>query len=156
MSPFTLFHIDMATLNIQSPAFAHNGYIPAKYTCDGAGVNPPLTFSDIPEKAQTLVLIIEDPDAPHGTFDHWLLWNIAPTNAIDENSAPGEQGLNSRQQSGYTGPCPPQGVHHYHFKLFALDLTLDLPGGVDKHTLLKAMDGHVIGTGELIGLYKRQ
>ena len=156
MSPFTLFHIDTATLNIQSPAFTHNGYIPAKYTCDGTGVNPPLTLGDIPEKARTLALIIEDPDAPHGTFDHWLIWNIAPTKTIDENSAPGDEGLNSTQKNGYTGPCPPQGAHHYHFRLFALDTILDLPGGVDKHTLLKAMDGHVIGTGELIGLYKRQ
>jgi len=155
MSPLTLFHIDTTTLTVTSPAFTHNGYIPVKYTCDGDGINPPLAVNDLPEKTVSLALIVDDPDAPHGTFDHWLLWNIAPTNAIDENSAPGEQGQNGRKQNGYTGPCPPKGTHHYHFQFFALDALLDLPAGADKHTLLKAMEGHVIGTGVLIGLYKR-
>ncbi len=144
------------TLLITSSAFAANQYIPKKYSCEGSGVNPPLAIGNIPEGAKSLALIVDDPDAPMGTFDHWLAWNIAPVGSIAEHSVPGVQGLNGRGQSGYTGPCPPdEKPHRYFFKVYALDAQLSLPPNADKATLQHAMKGHVLAEGELIGLYKK-
>ncbi|HYG50630.1 MAG TPA: YbhB/YbcL family Raf kinase inhibitor-like protein [Flavobacteriales bacterium] len=143
-----------STLNVKSPAFSTNEYIPAKYTCDGANINPSLTIENIPKNTVSLALVMEDPDAPYGTFDHWIMWNIPVTNTIEEDSAPGVQGKNSENKHAYSGPCPPSGVHHYHFRLFALNCKLNLPNGTDKKMLLKAMDNHVLAHGELVGLYK--
>jgi Raf kinase inhibitor-like YbhB/YbcL family protein len=98
---------------------------------------------------------MEDPDAVHGTFDHWVMWNIAPTETINENSAPGLQGRNSAGNNCYTGPCPPHGLHHYNFKVFALDRMLGLEAGASKTKVLQTMEGHVIASGVLMGLYKK-
>ncbi|MFL5753255.1 MAG: YbhB/YbcL family Raf kinase inhibitor-like protein [Bacteroidia bacterium] len=159
MNPLTSLFMAIVvnkTLTVKSPAFVNNGHIPAKYTCDNAGINPPLTIGGVPEEAQSLVLIVDDPDAPGKTFDHWLMWNIPVTGKIEENSAPGVQGRNSRKENKYMGPCPPRGIHHYHFRMYALDVMLEISPDSDKEDLLKAMDGHIVASGELIGLYAKQ
>jgi Raf kinase inhibitor-like YbhB/YbcL family protein len=142
-------------LIISSPAFGSDGYIPAKYTCEGENINPPLEVSGAPEEAETLVLIMEDPDVQQGVFDHWIVWNIQPLKMIAENSIPGVQGRNSFGSTQYEGPCPPSGTHRYYFKLYALDTTLDLPEGSKKIQLLEAMKGHILAINELIGRYKK-
>lgn len=138
-----------------SSAFEHEGVIPTIYTCDGEGINPPLRISGIPEEAETLVLIMEDPDAPNGTYDHWLLWNISPKNFIPENSIPGTGGTNSAGKTGYQGPCPPAGFHRYYFYVYALDATLNLQAGADKHALEEAIKTHILAKGSLMGRYQR-
>src|ERR1700756_2787384 len=140
------------TLNISSPAFTNNGTIPVKYTCSGAGDSSELNIKNIPSEAKTLALIMDDPDAPNGTFVHWVMWNIPVKDKIQENGTPGAQGKNGKSDNKYTPPCPPSGKHHYHFKVYALDTRLDLPTSTDKTSLLKAMEGHIIAEGELIGL----
>lgn len=144
-------------MKITSTVFENNGNIPAKYTCDGEGINPPLSFNEVPALAQSLVLISDDPDAPSGTFVHWTVWNIDPkATGITENSVPAgaTQGITSYGEEKYGSPCPPSGVHHYHFKLYALDTKLYLPS-VRADSLEKAMVGHIIDQTELIGLYSR-
>lgn len=143
------------TLTIKSSAFGANEMIPSKYTCTGENINPELSITGIPSGAESLALIMDDPDAPNGDFVHWVMWNIPVQNEIAENSAPGVQGTNGRGDVGYTGPCPPSGTHHYHFKVYALDANLDLPASTDKQRLLKAMEGHILEKGELIGLFKK-
>jgi Raf kinase inhibitor-like YbhB/YbcL family protein len=144
------------TLTIKSSAFANNDFIPSKYTCDGSNINPELTIKDIPPDAKSLALVIDDPDAPKGTFDHWVMWNIPVKEKIEENTSPGAQGKNGKGENRYTGPCPPSGTHHYHFKVYALDTKFDLPVSTDKQALLKAMEGHILASGELIGVYKNK
>lgn len=151
----TLASFTAKKMTIESFAFEHNGRIPDKYTCDGKNISPELTIKGIPKEARSLVLIIDDPDATNGTFDHWVMWNIPVQNKIGEDSAPGVQGKNGKGENKYTGPCPPKGVHHYHFKLYALDMMLDLPEGSDKKTVMKAMEGHLLERAELIGLFER-
>lgn len=147
-------------MNITSTAFQHNGNISSKYTCDGENVNPPLTFSEIPKEAKSLVLIVDDPDAVGGkTFLHWLLYNIPPaTMQIMENSIPesSSQGLTHFGKAGYGGPCPPSGTHRYFFKLFAIDTVLDLPDGASREEVEEKMKDHIIASAEMIGLYKRR
>ncbi len=143
------------TLSIKSPAFGHNDFIPSKYSCDGDNINPEIHIGNLPEDTESLVLIMDDPDAPHGTYDHWLMWNIPPTDKISENSTPGVEGNNSAMRTKYTGPCPPGGLHHYHFKIFALDSKLNLRRGSNKDSLISAMDGHIKAYGKLIGLYRK-
>lgn len=143
------------TLTVKSPAFENEDLIPSKYTCEGANINPEINIKGLSSGARSLVLIMDDPDAPSGTFDHWIMWNIPVKDKIEENSSPGAQGKNGKNENKYTGPCPPSGTHHYHFKVYALDTKLDLPVSTDKERLLKAMEGHIIDSGELIGLYKR-
>lgn len=127
-----------------------------KYSCDGANVNPPLTIEGVPEETKTLVLIVDDPDAPAGTFNHWLVWNIPPTTRkIDENTVPGTEGLSTSRKHAYGGPCPPYGTHRYIFKVYALDTQLDLKSNSTKRDVEKAMKGHVLAEGELMGLYSR-
>src|SRR5579859_6103281 len=107
------------TLDVTSPAFVQGGIIPEKYTCEGKNISPSLTVKKIPEKTQAIVLIVEDPDASNGTFDHWLVWDIPVSGQslmIGENNAPGTQGSNGEGKNIYQGPCPPIGIHHYHFK----------------------------------------
>lgn len=146
----------MVDLVVKSPAFESNKQIPKKYSCDGEEVNPPLTVDGIPTAAKTLALVVDDPDAPRGTFDHWVVYNISPTTKIGENSVPGMQGVNSASQHGYIGMCPPSGTHRYFFKVYALDTKLDLkPENTRKKDLEKAMQGHILAKGELIGLYNR-
>ena len=142
-------------LIISSSAFENEGKIPSKYTCDGEGINPPLQIDQIPEGTKTLALIVEDPDAPGRTFDHWLVWNIPLTNSIKENSNPGINGTNSGGKTGYYSPCPPSGYHRYYFRVFALDRSLDLKAGENKTTLKTAMEPHILAKGSLMGRYKR-
>ncbi|MET0394849.1 MAG: YbhB/YbcL family Raf kinase inhibitor-like protein [Chitinophagaceae bacterium] len=142
-------------LKLQSVAFSHNGSIPRLYTCEGEDINPPLEIGNVPEQAKTLALIMEDPDAPHGTFDHWLVWNIFPNEVISELSVPGVSGTNSFGRTGYGGPCPPAGTHRYYLRAYALDTELTLPFGSDKKSLLRAMEGHILASGELMGTYTK-
>mgnify|MGYP005842557625 CR=1 FL=1 len=146
----------MEKLSVKSPAFENNQLIPAKYTCDGDDVNPPLAIEGIPEGTKTLALIVDDPDCPTGTWDHWVVWNIpATTNKIAENTVPGTEGMNDFRRRSYGGPCPPSGTHRYFFKVYALDTKLDLSPTSRKSDLEKAMQGHVLAKGELVGLYRR-
>lgn len=149
----------MATGNtnmvIRSVAFSEGGSIPVKYSCEGENVNPPLTVEEIPDDTASLALILEDPDAPNGTFDHWLVWNIPPNEPIVENSIPGTGGKNGRGETSYIGPCPPKGRHRYLFKIFALNAFLDLAAGADKKQLETAMDGHILASAHLMAYYKK-
>ncbi len=153
-------------MKIESTAFKNNGNIPKIYTCDGIGVNPPLTFSDIPENTKSLVLIMDDPDIPESAkqsygidvWDHWIIFNMSPgTKVIAENSIPkGVIGKGTRGINKYTPPCPPDREHRYFFKLYALDTILPLDANVTKQEILKAMQGHILDEAELIGLYERK
>jgi Raf kinase inhibitor-like YbhB/YbcL family protein len=145
----------MEKLTITSSVFKNKGVIPAKYTCDGEDVNPPLSFEGVPEGTESLVLIVDDPDAPMGTWDHWVVWNIPPVEKMEENSIPGTEGLNDFGKHSYGGPCPPSGTHRYFFKVYALDTKLDLPSNSRKRNVEKAMEGHILAKGEIIGLYSR-
>jgi Raf kinase inhibitor-like YbhB/YbcL family protein len=142
-------------LIISSPAFKNEGDIPSKYTCEGQNINPPLNIEGIPEEATSLVLVVEDPDAPRGTFDHWLVWNIEPTSAIGENTSPGISGKNSGAKTGYYGPCPPSGSHRYYFNVYALNRNIDLPAGSDRKALQEAMQSYIIAKGGIMGRYKK-
>ncbi|HEY0029883.1 MAG TPA: YbhB/YbcL family Raf kinase inhibitor-like protein [Bacteroidia bacterium] len=142
------------TLIIKSKAFEEKGVIPARYTCDAENMNPPISIERIPAGTKSLAIIVDDPDAPKGTFDHWLIWNIEPTDSIPENAAPGIEGKNSFGTINYEGPCPPSGKpHRYFFKVYALDALLDVKEGADKKTLEAAISKHIIAKGEIIGLY---
>jgi len=150
--------LSAAGLTITSTAFQNNGEIPAKYTCDGAGMNPALQFSGIPARTKSLALVVQDPDVPKnlkadGLFDHWVLWGLASTSkGIAEGE--GKGGVNETGSSGYFGPCPPDREHRYFFRLYALDTTLTGKYSSVKD-LEKAMQGHIIEQAELIGRYKR-
>lgn len=144
------------TLIISSPSFKPNGQIPSKYTCEGEGINPPLTITNIPQGTKSMALIVDDPDAPGKTFDHWIVWDIQPGENIKENSVPGIQGRNSAGKNNYTGPCPPSGTHRYFFKLYALDTMMDIAAGASKNIVEKAMENHILAAGEIIGLYEKQ
>ncbi|OGH37399.1 MAG: phosphatidylethanolamine-binding protein [Candidatus Levybacteria bacterium RIFCSPLOWO2_01_FULL_38_21] len=144
-------------MKITSSAFKYNSKIPSKYTCDDKNINPPLEFSDIPRETKSLVLIIDDPDAPSKTWVHWVIYNIDPSvTKIEENSVPkGLLGRTDFGKEGYGGPCPPSGTHRYFFKLYALDTILDAPNGLTKQQVLEKTRDRVIEEAELIGLYKR-
>ncbi len=146
----------MANLVVKSRAFESGKPIPLKYSCDGQEVNPPLMVQGIPAETKTLALVIDDPDAHAGTFDHWVVFNIQPKSEIAENSVPGTEGVNSARQHGYVGMCPPGGMHRYFFKVYALDMHLDLkPQSATKNELERAMQGHILAKGELVGTYSR-
>lgn len=147
---------DKATLTISSAAFKHEEYIPRKYTCEGENINPPVTIQGLPKETVSLALIVEDPDAPGGIFDHWIIWNIQPTETIGENSLPGSTAKNSKGEYRYMGPCPPSGTHRYFFKVYALDSLLDLNDDVDKQMIEQEMHDHVLAYGEMMGLYKKE
>jgi Raf kinase inhibitor-like YbhB/YbcL family protein len=142
-------------LIVKSSAFENKKRIPTKYTCDGDDVNPPLTIKGASKETKSLVLIIDDPDATIGMWNHWLVWNIPPTHKIKENSIPGTQGVNTAGKRAYGGPCPPSGTHRYFFKVYALDIKLNLNPNSRKEDLEKAMQGHILAEGELLGLYRR-
>lgn len=143
-------------LKITSKVFENNSFIPRKYTCDGEDINPPLEIEGIPKDAKSLALIVDDPDAPMGTWIHWVVWNIPVKEKIDGNSVPGTEGMNGFRKHSYGGPCPPSGTHRYFFKIYALDTKLDLDSNSRKVDLEKAMEGHVLAKGELAGLYSRE
>ncbi len=152
------------TFEITSAAFAHKESIPVKYSCDGEDISPPLGWGDPPEGTRSLALICDDPDAPVGTWVHWVLYNLpVETRSLPEAVPPdadladgSRHGQNSWRQLGYGGPCPPSGTHRYFFKLYALDTNLDLASGASKAQLLEAMEGHIQGQAELMGTYSRQ
>jgi Raf kinase inhibitor-like YbhB/YbcL family protein len=147
----------MKELTVKSAVFEANKEIPQKYSCNGDGTNPPITIEGTPKETKSLVLVMDDPDAPSGTFDHWVVWNIPPSmNKIAEDTAPGIEGLNGMRQHGYTGPCPPSGTHHYFFKVYALDTELDLGKNSVKRDVEKAMQGHILARGQLIGLFSKK
>jgi Raf kinase inhibitor-like YbhB/YbcL family protein len=150
-------------MNITSPAFQENGMIPSKYTCDGADVSPPLAWSSLPEGTKSITLICDDPDAPMGTWVHWVFYDLPPSvlslpEGVETVEAPkigGKQGITDFRRIGYGGPCPPGGTHRYFFKLYALDTVPDLQAGVNKKQLLRAMKGHILAEARLMGRYKR-
>ncbi len=146
-------------MEILSPAFKNNTSIPSLYTCDGVGVNPPLKFGGVPDTARSLVLIVDDPDAPRGTWTHWIVWNMSPmTTEIAENSVSNGaiEGITSYGKPGWGVPCPPSGTHRYFFKLYALDIILSLGSSVEAVALEQAMVGHIIESAEIVGLYSRK
>jgi Raf kinase inhibitor-like YbhB/YbcL family protein len=146
-------------MQITSAAFEHDGMLPSSITCDGQGTSPPLSIHGVPQGARSLTLIVDDPDAPSGTFVHWVLWSIpAVDQDLREDSSPAgaEEGLNSLGKTGYVPPCPPSGTHHYRFRLSALDTVLTIASPPSAAALERAMEGHVIATAELVGLYRRR
>ncbi len=146
------------SIQLSSTSFTQNGVIPKQYTCDGADTSPQLSWRELPDNTKSLVLFMEDPDAPMGTFIHWVLFNIpASINELIEGAkGVGVEGMNDFRRMGYGGPCPPRGSNHrYYFKLFALDTLLSLKGGVKKTDVEKAMQGHILGQGEIMGRYGR-
>jgi len=148
---------------ITSSAFSEGDMIPRQYTCDGEDISPPLAWTGIPEGTKSLALICDDPDAPVGTWVHWVLFSIpsstgdlparVPPKEILENGA--KHGTNDFRKLGYGGPCPPGGTHRYYFKLYALDAEIPAEVGITKAQLLKQMKGHILAEGQLMGRYKR-
>lgn len=149
----------MMELKLSSVAFQEGKNIPARYTCDGQNISPPLEWTGVPEATQSLVLIADDPDAPAGTWVHWVLYNIeAGLTGLKEGvTGVGVDGTNGFRKTGYGGPCPPKGkAHRYFFKLYALDISLDLKPGAGKADVEKAMRDHILAQGQLMGVYSRQ
>lgn len=145
-------------MQFHSAAFAHGERIPTRYTCDGEDRSPPLAWGDLPAGTQSLALIMDDPDAPMGTWVHWVLYDIPPEgDGLPEGvRGVGVEGTNSWRRTGYGGPCPPPGKpHRYFFKLYALDTRLNLPPGATKAQLERAMQGHILAQGEWMGTYSR-
>lgn len=145
-------------MKILSSAFENNSTIPSEYTCDGSDISPPLVISDIPKETKTMAIIMDDPDAPMGVFTHWVVWNIPPDKT---QFAKGErmsfpQGKTSSGMKSYIGPCPPSGIHRYFFKIYALDIVLNLKEGSSKNDLEKAMAKHILAEAHLIGRYSRR
>ena len=145
-------------MKITSTAFEDDGMIPSEYTCDGSDKSPPLTISEVPKEAKSLAIIMDDPDAPMGTFTHWVVWNISPQKT---QFAKGEkisfpQGKTSFGSKSYGGPCPPGGTHRYFFKLYALDIILNIKEGSSKDDLEIAMSGHFLAEKSLMGKYSRK
>jgi Raf kinase inhibitor-like YbhB/YbcL family protein len=143
-------------LTVSSSSFTANGAIPSKYSCEGRDVNPPLSVSGAPAGTKSLALILHDPDAPMaGGFTHWVMWNLDVSGNIPEDFKGAEQGMNSAKSHSYKGMCPPSGTHHYHFKVYALDTKLSIDKHTDKAGLEKAMQGHILAEGDLVGTYAK-
>jgi Raf kinase inhibitor-like YbhB/YbcL family protein len=151
------------TMEIKSSVFKQEDMIPAKYTCDGQNISPPLTWSGAPAETKSFALICDDPDAPAGTWVHWVIYDIPITVQVlpenvsraEEVKGIGKNGKNTSRRYGYDGPCPPGGTHRYYFKLYALDTMLNIDTGLSKEGLLKAMKGHVLAEAQVMGRYKR-
>jgi Raf kinase inhibitor-like YbhB/YbcL family protein len=151
-------------MQLQCPALLENNEVPTRYTCDGDNISPPLTWSDPPNGTRTFALIVEDPDAPDTVFTHWLVYDMPverqqlPEGVDGHPELPGggTQGQNDFGKTGFGGPCPPQGMHRYVFRLFALDQTLEMAPGASKADLLNLMAGHVLETAEITSVYTRQ
>jgi len=149
-----------SVFTVTSPAFANNGMIPSKYSCEGRQVSPPLHLANIPKGTEFIAIIVHDPDAPFSSgFTHWLVWNI-PTKTrtemdIPENFSGGEQGMNSSQKRGYAGMCPPSGTHHYHFYVYAQKVKVEAGQKADKANLETRLEGHIAARAELVGLYQK-
>jgi len=150
-------------ITITSTAFSEGSMIPQNYACDGEDISPPLAWSGVPDGTKSLALICDDPDAPMGTWVHWVLFNVSahimelPANILPEkiiqNGA--KHGINDFRKFGYGGPCPPGGTHRYYFKLYALDTEINVEAGINKAQLLQAMEGHILAEGQLMGRYSR-
>jgi len=151
---FVKIEVSLA-MKITSPEFKNSQFIPAKFTCQGKGVNPGLIIEGIPEQAKSLALIMNDPDALSGDFVHWVLYDIPVTSRIDENTIPGKQGINSLGRLAYVSPCPPTGAHRYFFKIYALDKMLNYDEGLSKLELESEISAHLLDKAELIGLYQK-
>ena len=151
-------------IKLESTAFTEGGIMPVKYTGEGENISPQLEWSGVPENTKSIAIICDDPDAPIGTWVHWVIFNISPNEKILREAIPAEktlssgaiQGINSSRKIGYEGPYPPSGTHRYFFKVYALDAMLNLKPGVTKADLLKAMEGRILGQGELMGRYSRK
>ncbi|MGO9386869.1 MAG: YbhB/YbcL family Raf kinase inhibitor-like protein [Methanobacterium sp.] len=150
-------------IKIKSKVFEDGEPIPTKYTCSGVDVSPPLEWTSIPEDTESIGIICEDPDAPGGTWSHWIIFNLpADTMSLSEHIMSREimdngaiQGLNDFGKVGYAGPCPPKGTHHYYYKIYALDVKLDLPPRTSRKTFLETINGHIIDQGQIMGTYTR-
>jgi len=150
-------------IQLTSSGFKNGQAIPRQYTCDGIDISPPFEWTGVPRSAKTIALIADDPDAPSGTFVHWVLYNLPAANiGLVENLPPTEdlkggglQGKNGFEKIGYGGPCPPSGTHRYFFKIYALDAELPLKGGATKAEVEKAIQGHIVAQGQLMGTYRR-
>jgi len=144
-------------LTITSSAFTDGGAIPPKYGCSGESISPPLAISGVPGGAKTLALIVTDPDAPGGTFTHWLAWNIPPVNtSLAAGQAPGgSEGKNGYGKNGYGPPCPPSGSHHYVFDVYGLDASLTLDPSAERGEVEKAITGHIVAQGRIVGTYSK-
>lgn len=148
-----------SAMRLTSPAFAENELIPTQYTCDGEDISPPLHIKNVPLSAQSLALILNDPDAPGGAWVHWLVWNIPPrTKEMPEGTVPSGaiEGTTSFGRTGYGGPCPPAGIHRYHFELYAVARTISLGPRADKAKLVQALSQHILAQAVFIGLYARK
>jgi Raf kinase inhibitor-like YbhB/YbcL family protein len=154
---------DKTEIKLTSAAFKEGQAIPRTYTCDGVNISPPLEWSGVPKTAKTLAIVADDPDAPAGTWVHWVIYNLPADNiglvenlpATEKLAAGGFQGQNDFEKIGYGGPCPPSGTHRYFFKIYALDIELPLKAGATKADLEKAMEGHTVAKGALMGTYSR-
>lgn len=163
MTGFLLAGISLMAFELNSAAFTAGGSIPSIYTCQGKDISPPLTWSGTPDRTKSFVLICDDPDAPIGTWVHWVYYNIPPEvsslpEGMSKKEKPEQGGISGKSSFGdfgYGGPCPPWGTHRYFFRLYALDTVLNLAPGEKKKAVLKAMEGHVLGTAELMGTYKK-
>jgi len=150
-------------IKLTSSAFEDGGMIPPKYTCDSQDISPPLSWDNVPEKTESIAIICDDPDAPMGTWVHWVLFNLPAEkrelaeNVPEDETLPDDtrQGITDFGSTGYGGPCPPSGTHRYFFKIYALDIPIDIVSIADKETLLEAMAGHILAEGQLMGKYKR-
>jgi Raf kinase inhibitor-like YbhB/YbcL family protein len=155
----------MNGITVESRAFSPMQPIPSDYTCDGADISPPLSWSNVPAAAKSIVIICDDPDAPAGTWVHWVVYDLPPADrdSLERNipksdtiAGVGTQGTNDFKRIGYNGPCPPGGTHRYFFKVYALDALLNLPAKKTKQEVEKVMKGHILAKGELIGTYTRK
>lgn len=157
MLPISGIAADASTLQISSPVVSEGATIPTQFTCSGANQSPPLSWSGVPQGTKSLALLVEDPDAPIGTFVHWVMYDIPPTsNGFKQGVADGKEGLNSMGKAAYMGPCPPPGKpHHYHFRLFALDTNLNLGANPDAEAVRDAIKGHIIQSADLVGIFGR-
>ncbi len=142
-------------MKISSEAFGSGERIPEKYTCDGQDISPPLRIDGLPDGTESVALIVDDPDAPMGTWTHWVVWGMEGGD-IEEDSVPGKQGLNDFKKTDYGGPCPPSGEHRYFFRAYALDMGLDLDEGASREEVEEAMEGHILEEAELMGVYSRR
>jgi Raf kinase inhibitor-like YbhB/YbcL family protein len=148
----------MSDFALESSAFEHAKPIPARHTCEGEDLSPPLRWTNVPDGTRSLALIVDDPDAPSGVFTHWVAWGLDPNvGELGEGEAAPSEGKNDFGASGYRGPCPPpgHGAHRYHFRLYALEAELVLGSGAAKTELEQAIEGHVLTTAELVGTYER-
>jgi Raf kinase inhibitor-like YbhB/YbcL family protein len=155
--PISGIAADVSKFQIKSPILGNESTIPPQFTCSGANQSPPLSWSAVPTGTKSLVLLMEDPDAPDGIFVHWIVYDISPNSGgFNAGAHEGKAGVNSAGQANYQGPCPPPGKpHHYHFKLYALDTDLNLKENPDAQTMQNAMQGHVKESTELVGIFGR-